>query len=119
MVRGALVAVLVLVGSAPADGQTPAPRPDWASYGVMVGGNVADIWTTGQAFQRGAHEGNGITSTNRIGPLAVSKACAVVAIAVAMRLLERRGHPTIARVVGYLDSGVTVAAAVHNTKVAR
>lgn len=92
---------------------------DVTPYIVMVSGNVADIVTTGQAFNRGAHEGNGITSTNQIAPLALSKACAILGMGLTMRLLELHGHPRLAKAVGYLDGGITFGAAIHNTKVAR
>lgn len=116
--RTVMVAACV-AGAASASAQERIASPDWTAYSVMVAGNAADLWTTRQAFQRGAHEGNGITSTTRIGWLAVSKASAVLAVGMTMRLLERRGHPRIARVVGYLDGGATFAAAIHNHRVAR
>lgn len=116
--RRAVLVAICLAGATTASAQE-RPRPDWTAYSVMVGGNVADLWTTHQAFQRGAHEGNGITSTNQIVPLALSKACATFAIGMTMRLLERHNHPRIAKVIGYLDGGVTFAAARHNHGVAR
>lgn len=93
--------------------------PDWTAYTVMVCGNVADLWTTQQAFSRGGHEGNGITATSQIGPLAVSKVSAVVGVGLAMRLLERHGHPKLARAIGFIDGGVTFSAALHNRGVGR
>lgn len=94
-------------------------KPDWTAYTVMVSGNVADLWTTQQAFNRGGHEGNGITATSQIGPLAVSKVSAVVGVGLAMRLLERHGHPKLAKFVGFIDGGVTFSAALHNRGVGR
>lgn len=94
-------------------------KPDWTAYTVMVTGNVADLWTTKAAFDAGAREGNGLTTTSRIAPLALSKVSAVVGIGLAMRLLEQHGHPRIAKALGFVDGGVTFGAAVHNRRVAR
>lgn len=90
-----------------------------AAYLAMTAGNGADLATTQQAFQRGAHEGNGLTSTTRIGPLAASKVSFTVGLALAMRLLDAHGHPTAARVLGFVDGGVTFGVAAHNFGVGR
>lgn len=89
------------------------------AYLAMVAGNGADLATTQQAFTRGAHEDNGFTSTTRIGPLAVSKVSFTVGMALAMRLLDAHGHPRAARMLGFVDGGVTFGVAAHNAGVGR
>lgn len=116
--RSVIVAACVASAS-PVAAQERPPAPDWPAYSVMVAGNVADIWTTHQAFSRGAQEGNGLTSTQRIGSIAISKACAVFAVGMTMRLIERHGHPRIAKAVGWFDGSVTFGAALHNHRIAR
>lgn len=117
--NGVVIVAACVAGASTVSAQERVPTPAWPAYSVMVVGNVADIWTTHQAFGRGAQENNGITTTSRIGLLALSKVSAVIAVGMAMRLLERHGHPRIARVVGILDGGATAAAAVHNHRTAR
>lgn len=53
--------VLVLVGCCLSVATISAQdvKPFWPAYGVLVAGNVADLVTTKQAFDRGAVEGNG------------------------------------------------------------
>ena len=116
---GVVIVAAGVAGASTVSAQERVPTPAWPAYSAMVAGNVADIWTTHQAFGRGAQEGNGITTTSRIGFLALSKVSAVMAVGMAMRLLERHGHPRIAQVLGILDGGATVGAAVHNHRIAR
>lgn len=114
MTRLLAAALLALVSTAASAQDAPALH--LAPYTVMVAGNVADLWTTKAAFDAGAHEGNGLTSTTRIAPIALSKACFAVGLGLAMRQLERHGHPRIAQLLGYVDGGVTFAAAAHNAR---
>lgn len=113
-----IVAILLSSAAVASAQERPSIFADPAAY-VLVSGNVADLVTTGQAFGRGAHEGNGITSTNRIGPLAASKAAATVAELLALHLFAAHGHPRIGRVIGYGLGAVTWGAALHNRGVAR
>lgn len=88
-------------------------------YLIMVAGNVADLWTTKAAFERGAVEGNGIASGRPLLEIGLSKASFTVGIALAMRLLETHGHPRAARVLGYMDGSLTFGIAAHNAGVQR
>ncbi len=93
-----------------------------APYVVLVSGNVADIVTTSQCFNRGrCSEGNGgpLEGTRNIVPLTLTKGIFVGCLGYLMHSLETHGHPRIAKVIGYVDGGVTFAAAMHNTRVAR
>ncbi len=89
------------------------------AYLTMLAGNGADLVTTQQAFQRGAHEGNGLTSTSRIGPLAASKVSFTLGLGLAMHLLDTHGHKRAARALGFVDGGVTFGVALHNHGVGR
>ena len=115
--RPYLVLIALLV-AAPVSAQE-RPRIDWPSYAVMVSGNVMDLWTTHRAFQRGAVEGNGFVSGQSIKTLIATKASFVFGLTVLMRHLEQTGHPRAAKVLGYIDGGVTWGVAAHNTRVMR
>lgn len=121
--RTTIIAALLLFVALPASAQERKPAKifaDIAPYVVLIAGNTADIVTTGQCFNRpGCHEGNGLTETNRIGGLAASKACAVIAEAMAMHLLAVHGHPRIGKAIGYGVGALTFGLAVHNNGVAR
>ena len=88
-------------------------------FGIVVGCNAADLTTTYQAFNRGAVEGNHIVAGQPRVTLALTKASATAAVVLAAKLLDEHGHPRAARVVAFVDAGVTCAAAAHNTRVAR
>jgi|GEM_PF-6992891 len=113
--------LVVFLMSASAHAQEPKPNTftNLAPYIVMISGNVADIVTTQQAFSRGAHEGNGLTDTNKIGVLALQKASFTFAVGLAMHLLETHGHPKAAKALGYIDGSITWGVAAHNHGVAR
>jgi hypothetical protein len=115
-----LFVVCLLAVSATASAQERRSIFDVSPYVVMVGGNAFDIKTTKDCFDTGrCHEGNGLTSTNQIVPLALSKASATLAVGLAMRLLERHGHTRIAKIIGYVDGSVTFAAAAHNYRLTK
>lgn len=120
--RTMIIAALLLV-ALPASAQerkTANLFADLAPYVVLIAGNTADIVTTGQCFQRpGCHEGNWLTETNQIRGLAASKACAVIAEAMAMHLLAVHGHPRIGKAIGYGVGALTLGLAVRNNGVAR
>lgn len=115
-----VIGLTVLLG-APAHAQVDRalPAPSWPAYAAMVGGNAADLWTTHDAFSRGAVEGNGILNGHPITILTLSKLSCVLAIGLVMRRLERHGHPRVAKFLGYIDGGVTSAVAWHNARVQR
>jgi hypothetical protein len=119
------IVVLVLMCRATIAGAQPlvsspvAARVGPAPYVVMVAGNVADLWTTQQAFSRGAIEGNGLIGGRPIVKLALMKMSFTCAMALAMRTLTAHGHPRIATVLGYVDGGITFGVAAHNHRVAR
>ena len=115
--RPYLVLIALLV-AAPVSAQE-RPRIDWPSYAVMVSGNVADLVTTRAAFKRGGIENNGFLSGQPMKTLIVSKASFVLGLAVLMRHLERTGHPRAAKLIGYIDGGVTWGVAARNTTIMR
>lgn len=119
--KGLVLVALVLAGSAvPVSAEGRFSAIDWSAYSVMVAGNVADLWTTQSALASGrAHEGNPALQRQGIGTITVAKVCGVVAIGVAMRTLAQHGHPKVARVLGFVDGGVTFTAAMHNQQVGR
>lgn len=110
---------LVLLVAVPVKAQTPATI---APYVALIGGNIADLVTTHQAFGRGAYEGNALTGfagTQQIAPLLVEKAAETVLVTWGMHYLARHGHPRVAKIMGYVAGGLTFAAAAHNARVAR
>lgn len=115
--RRAIFFALALAGSASSVSAQPI---NWSAYTVMAAGNVADLWTTQSALSSGrAHEGNPALSRQGIGTITVAKTCGVAVIGVAMRLLETHGHAKAARILGWMDGGVTFTAALHNQRVGR
>ena len=122
--KAAKIAVVLLLFAGTAQAQEQ-PKPhlfaDLAPYVVLIGGNVADVVTTQQCLQRiGCHELNQAfgqyPSATR---LIVAKSISAGAMIVLMRVFETHGHPRLAKFMGYVGGGVTFAAAVHNTGVAR
>lgn len=111
------LAIAATVGAQPLVLKAPVVGP--APYAVMVLGNVADLWTTQQAFTRGAVEGNGMIGGNPIVKIAAMKVSFTFAVALAMKTLAAHGHPKAARVLGYVDGGLTFAVSAHNHRVAR
>jgi len=103
-------ALLLSAVVAPAQETTPSR----AHYVWMIAGNAADLWTTRQAFQRGAVEGNGIVTGRPFGVLTASKVSFVTGLTLAMRLLETHGHPRAAKVLGYVDGTIAFGVTAHN-----
>ena len=77
---------------------------DWTSTAVLVSGQAFDIISTQQAIQRGCVEGNPLfrTQTPSVGRLVAAKTLFVVAPTItASMLLQKHGHPRIAKVFSY------------------
>lgn len=118
--RWGLVLVILLGCASSASAQTHMQKPAWSAYTVLVAGNVADLWTTQAALASGrGYEGNPALWKQGIGQIAIAKTGGVLVLVGAMRFLETHGHPKIARALGFIDGGVTVSAALHNTRVGR
>jgi hypothetical protein len=64
-------------------------------------------------------EGNGLIGGRPLLTLTLAKASFTAALVLTMHELATHGHPRAARLVGYLDGGLTFGVAVHNTRVAR
>lgn len=97
-----------------ASAQSPAP------YAVVIAGNVADIWTTQRAFDRGLVEGNPLLGQHpKFSTLVATKVATTAVTILAMRTLASHGHPTLAKVLGYTLGGVTLAVAGHNERAGR
>lgn len=117
----AAIAVAMFAAAPPAQAQSSPPKPSIgpAPYIVMIAGNVADLWTTKAAMDTGrAHEGNPAWVRQDIGTLTAVKIGGVIAIAVIMLMLETHGHPRAAKILGYMDGGLTVGVSAHNWRVA-
>ena len=84
-------------------------------YVFMIAGNVADLWTTKAALDRGAVEANPGLAGQPFQRLALAKVAGVAAMAVLMRIMETHGHPKVARWFGYVEGAATFGVAVHNT----
>lgn len=89
------------------------------SYGVLIAGNIADIGTTQEAFSRGAHESVGLLTagTQDIKTIAISRIIIVSGLAYLMHSAQKHDHPTLAKMIGFIDGGLTLGAAIHNTNV--
>lgn len=117
--RTMMIAVFALFVAASAHAQTEPRFANLAPYVVMVGGSVADLWTTKIALDTGrAHEGNPAWDHQAIGPLTAVKVSKIAASVVIMRILERHGHAKAAKWLGYLDGSFTLLVSAHNYKVA-
>lgn len=86
-------------------------------YAAFVGGQVADGWTTKEALDRGAKEGNPILGNN-IAQILATKAGIDVGVALAMKKLSKT-HPKIAKALGYASGTIGALATGHNLKAAR
>lgn len=108
--------VALLMASTVHAQDTPHRLANIAPYVAMISGNVADLVTTKNAFDRGAVEGNpltGFSGQQRIAPLLAEKVVATALEAYMMHALERSGHPRIAKVMGYAAGTVTFSAAIY------
>jgi len=86
-------------------------------YAAFVAGQVADGWTTKQALDRGAKEGNPFLGQN-IGRILATKAGIDAGALIAIRRLSK-DHPKIAMALGYVYGTIGALAAAHNMRVAR
>lgn len=84
-----------------------------APYLVLVGGNVADLWTTKVVLSQGGYEANPLIFGG-IKTITVQKALWTGGWVFGMKELSRNGHPKLAKVLGYVIGGVAAGAAVHN-----
>jgi hypothetical protein len=90
------------------------------AYAAVVVGNAADLWTTQQAFGRGAVEGNPLVAGRPpVATLAVAKVAITTVVLLGMRSLANHGHPRVAAIVGWLDGAGSMAIAAHNNRVNR
>lgn len=88
-----------------------------APYAALIGGNGADLATTLRALTSGAgHEANPLMSTSPVG-ITAQKAAGTAGLALLMHELAQRGHPKIAKAIGYLDGGAMAGLALHNAHV--
>lgn len=112
------VIVVLLASTAQAQDKPKASIFDVAPYVVAIGGPVADVWKSDEAFKRGAHEANPLLPTDTASILVAKIGSTTVAIFV-MRYLDTHGHKTLAKFVGYGTGGFGFALAAHNTRVLR
>ena len=115
--RGILNGILIVLVSALVLGMLACPqqahaqpKAKWLKIAAVVTCNTLDLWTTNAAFGRGAHEGNGFTTTNRIGPLAAGKISFTFGMVMGVTLLK----PHWATLLAVSDSTATCLAAWHN-----
>jgi len=115
----AVLAVFLLSASAQAQEPKPNTFTNLAPYIFMASGNAADLWTTHEALASGhAYERNPLLSQD-IGKIAAVKIASTVATAVMMHVMDKLGHPKIAKTLGYAAGSVTWGVAAHNHGVAR
>ncbi len=98
-----------------------------APYAAMVAGNVADLATTDACLHRpGCSEKNAAAGSlldpSRPGvtpAFVAAKVGTTAALGGAMVYLQTHGHPTAAKVLGYVDASAMFGIAWHNSTVAR
>lgn len=112
------VIALLFAVSASAQDTPKASIFDVAPYVVTVGGNVADVITTHQAFARGGTEANPLLTSDTGSVIAMKVVSATVTITV-MRYMETHGYKKAAKIVGYASGGFAFGLAAHNTRVQR
>lgn len=117
--RTILASLVILICAIPAYAQDATPSFDWTAYSVMVAGNVADLVTTKQAFDRGAVEKNPVLSGRGFGEIVAVKAVSVFVASLMVHRLQAQGHPRAARIAAWFDGGVGFTVAIHNARVAR
>lgn len=107
-----MAAVLVLCAiSAPAHAEdTQLRRP----LLLMTAGCVADLWSTKAVLDSGGHESYPFMRDAGFGQIVAQRIAGTVAWAVAMRTLEKHGHPRLAKTIGYVNVGLLFGATVHN-----
>jgi hypothetical protein len=89
-----------------------------APYVVAVGGQVADVWSTIYAKERGLVEGNPVVGQGN-ARLIIAKGAAAGVTVLVMRLLDKRGDDKAAKWVGYIFGAAMSGVAVRNTIKAR
>lgn len=87
-------------------------------YAAMIAGNAADVGSTLYAKDHGAVELNPLYGDSNAGLIA-GKAATTALLAFAMHALEKSGHPTAAKVLGYGAGAGFGALGAHNIAVTR
>lgn len=101
------------------DAKTPRKGVGPAPYVVMVAGNAADFGTTIAALSSGrGREANPLLGQSP-ARIAAAKIAATTLVGLAMHHLAKKGHPTAAKLLGYLNGGAMAAVAAHNARVGR
>lgn len=98
--------------------ELPRPQFDWVGRGVLYSGAVADYWTTRQAIQHGAVEGNALALKGRYGQAALSVGYAV-GFDLAASAMERKGHSDVAKMFRTMMGTIKWGIAAHNIGVTR
>lgn len=110
--RRVMLTALVLLLASPVQGQTLSSIAPYVSVAV---GNYADWQTTRNDLETGRfHEAQPAVYRQDMRTVTIFKATGVAVVVTLMWALQKTGHPKASKVVGYLDAGVTSAAAVHN-----
>jgi hypothetical protein len=86
-------------------------------YVFLIVPNIADVWTTKNAMDRGAVEGSPLMPNARFSTIVLNKLIWVGSITAAVRLLDRRGHRNWARGLAFVGGGAAGFAAWHNVGV--
>jgi len=85
----------------------------------MAGGNAADILSTIYAKEHGSHEANPVLGEGNFWPLLAAKLASMAGQMYGVHKLADSGHPTAAKVTGYLLGAVPAAVAAHNVLTAK
>jgi transcriptional regulator with XRE-family HTH domain len=115
--RVAILALAFLMSTAGlAQAAEPPQRLQLAPYVALMASQGADTWSTLSAFHRGCQEGNTALYGAQPSParLVATKAAVTVGLGLGMRLLERRGHARLAKVLAYSGAGLGTFAVVNN-----
>lgn len=103
-----------LVEQAPASAAPPSKGAGWGPYAALIASNGADIGTSLYGMKHGLHEGNRIFGGDDPGMLIAGKVIPALTGLVVTKMLADSGHPTAAKVAGYLSSVPPSIAALHN-----
>lgn len=80
------------------------PRPNAsigvAPYAALVGGHAVDIGSTLDGWRRGLRETNPVIGDSP-ARLMAAKAGGALLTSLGMRWLDKRGHDTLAKIIGY------------------
>lgn len=90
----------------------------WKSYAALTAGQVADGEETIRAFFRGCVESNPLLGAQQrnIARVAWTKTFVIGGTSVLMRVMDRKGHPKVAKVLGYFGGAVGAGAALYNSQ---